>query len=85
MSGDESSVGKGCCQSMQSSTSREFLLDSLSSFQERRSVEASRKPQETGQMGDTPALQNGIIDTKRLDGEDSPQRFILHNFNTSMH
>ena len=37
---------------------REFLFDSLSNFKERRSVEASHKPQETGQMGGIPALQN---------------------------
>ena len=40
---DKGFVGKGCCPSVQPSTSREFLLDSLSGTQDRRSNEASDK------------------------------------------
>ena len=70
-------------------TSREFLLDSFSCTQERRSNEASHKPQETERMGGTPALQDGghgnpkrVTEGEQLDGEDRPQRCILHDSNT---
>ena len=68
------------------SASREFLLNPLSSTQERRPNEASHEPQETERMGGTPAFQDGghgnpkrVTEGERLDG---PQRCILHDSNT---
>ena len=82
----ESFVAKGCSPSLQSSTSREFLLNSLSGAQERRSNEACDKLEKAKRVGNTPALQNGgheypkrTVEDKRLDGKDRPQGRILHH------
>ena len=50
---------KGCCSSLQPTTSREFLLNFFSGAQERRSNEASDKFEKAKQVGSAPALQNG--------------------------
>ena len=82
----ESFVAKGCSPSLQSSTSREFLLNSFSGAQERRSNEACDKLEKAKRVGNTPALQNGgheypkrTVEDKRLDGKDRPQGCILHH------
>ena len=85
----EGFVRKGCSPSLQPTTSREFLLNSLSGTQERRSNEASDKFEKAKRVGSAPTLQNGgheypkgTIKGKRLDGEDRPQGCILHRPNT---
>ena len=82
----ESFVAKGCSPSLQPSTSREFLLDSLSGAQERRSNEACDKLEKAKRVGNTPALQNGgheypkrTVEDKRLDRKYRPQGCILHH------
>ena len=82
----ESFVAKGCSPSLQSSTSREFLLNSLSGAQERRSNEPCDKLEKAKRVGNTLALQNGgheypkrTVEDKRLDGKDRPQGCILHH------
>ena len=84
----EGFVRKGCSPSLQPTTSREFLLNSLSGTQERRSNKASDKFEKAKRVGSTPTLQNGgheypkgTIKGKRLDGEDRPQGCILHRPN----
>jgi len=81
---------KGFCnQSTQSSTSREFQLNSLPSPQERGPDETSHQPQEIEWVGGTPALQNGEFgDTQGatkvelLDGEGEPQGYQLPSSNS---
>ena len=82
----ESFVAKGCSPSLQPSTSREFLLDSLSGAQERRSNEVCDKLEKAKRVGNTPALQNGgheypkrTVEDKQLDGKDRSQGCILHH------
>ena len=74
------------CPSMQPSTSRDFLFNSLPSSKERGSNEASHKPQEIERVGSPSALQDGghgdtqrTVEGKRLDGEGGSQRCLLHN------
>ena len=80
---------RGCYSGVQPSTSREILFHSLPSPQERGPDEASNKPQEPKQMGDTSTFQDGghgdpprVTEVKRLDGEGRPKRCLLHSSNT---
>ena len=82
-SGGERFVRERCYTKVQPSTSREFLLNSLPSTQERRTDEASYKPQETEQVGGIPSLQNGgngdtqrVAEGQQLDGEGGSERCL---------
>ena len=84
--GGESTFREGCHHQSGPSTSRKFLLNSLPCPQKRRPDETGHQPQEIERVGGTPTLQNEgdgdtqrIVEGKRLDGEDRPQRCLLHH------